>query len=348
MKIRLFRSPFEQINLFLPAVFLVASLYEFFSGYRNLWQYQDIMKYVQDLVFFNGLHVCLTFIFLVSTIAGRTTLVRFVDQAGKIGITKVAIVFVGSALIYYFVHSRYVDGDFGFVLFYLVLAALRRKHDLGQSKGLLRIANRQFIVNNPQFNSDKKFQIIQLIEHYAINTFYFTSLISVITYFDLGISFSTWVKPAFQVSFWSSILLAVTVTVCALASPSSLRFWKFAYSARFYLKVIGPFSAISAYAGASVHGTEYVFVTDKILHAEYKSNRLIPKLASLVTAIVIVLLGFAFIRYPELFLPSANKVFSVPLVSIAAGIILTHFYVDYLIFTPKHEFSKPLLKILSS
>lgn len=347
MKARLFRSPFEQLNLFLPFVFLLFCLTEIFSGNRELWQYRDFMKYVQDLIFFNGLHVCLTFIFLASTVSGRNVLELFFVQTGKLGVLKVLIVFFGSVFIYYFVHTRYTNTDAGFILFYLALAAVRRKHDLGQSKGLLRIANRKFVFNYPEYNNDKLFQKIQSFEHHCINIFYFTSLMSIISYFDFGINFGTWERSIFLISFWSSMALAAIITICALNSPSDLRFWKTIYSARFYLKALGPYSAIAAYLGASVHGIEYVFVTDKILHSEQSENKLIPKVGSILVVISIILFGFAFIRYPELFLPSANTDSFVPLVSFSAGIIITHFYVDYLIFTPKHDYSKPLLKILS-
>lgn len=305
------------------------------------------MKYVQDLIFFNGLHVCLTFIFLASTITGRNVLRSFLVETGNIGLLKVFIVFWGSVFIYYFVHTHYTNTDTGFILFYLALAAVRRKHDLGQSKGLLRITNRKFVFNNPDANENKLFQKIQKIEHHSINLFYFTSLAAILSYFDFGLQFGSWKSLIFLISFWSSIGLAAIVTVCALQSPIGLRFWKTIYSARFYLKALGPYSAIAAYLGASVHGLEYVFVTDKILNSEKNENQLIPKIGSVLMIIAIILLGFAFIRYPELFLPSANKDTFVPLVSLSAGIIITHFYVDYLIFTPQHEYAKPLLKILS-
>ena len=85
---RLFRTPFDQLNLAIPVVFLTIALAGYLSGSRSLWQYQDYLKYVQDIIFFNGLHVCLTFIFLGTTVSGREAVSLFIKNAGYFGIAQ--------------------------------------------------------------------------------------------------------------------------------------------------------------------------------------------------------------------------------------------------------------------
>lgn len=344
---RLFRTPFEQLNLAIPAVFLALALAEYFSGSRSLWQYQDFLKYMQDLIFFNGLHVCLTFVYLGATASGREAIGLFIKDAGRFGLARIGFVFIGSVAIYYLTHTYYRSGSTVFALFYIGLTAVRRRHDLGQSKGLLRIANREFIRQNPNSTEDTVFKRAQLFEHYLINSFYFTSLVSIITYFDYGVDLGAWSKPIFRISFTLSMLLAGGVSICALISPKGTRLWKFIYSLRFYLKAFGPFSAIAAYAGAAVHGTEYLFVTDKILKSERRQNRLLISISTLFATILSVFIAYALIRYPELFIPSISNRDALPLISVAFGIIITHFHLDHLIFTPKYQFARPLLKTLS-
>ncbi len=344
---RLFRSPFEQINLILPVILLGFAALEFFSGNRDLWRYSDFLKYIQDIVFFNGLHVCLTFIFIASTAAGRESYGLFIKKMGTFGLFRIGLVFFGSIFIYYYVHAVLPTGSVGQAAFYLGLAALRRKHDLGQSKGLLRIANKQLPANsNPEkwFN----FNRIQLFEHHLINTFYFTSLAAMITFFNYGVDMGSIGKTIFRISITASLLIAAAISFCAIMSPQGSRLWKLLYSARFYLKTFGPFSALAAYGGAAVHGTEYLFVTDKVIESERRNSRFFLKSPVFIGTLAIVFGTFAAIRYPEFFFPSMNKGDSAALTSIAAGIILTHFFVDFLIFTPKHEFARPLLKVLSS
>lgn len=344
---RLFRTPFDQLNLAIPVVFMAAALSEYLIGLRSLWQYHDLLKYMQDIIFFNGLHVCLTFVLLTSTDSGRETMELFIKRFGRLGIFRVALVFFGSSAIYYVLHQYYRTGAIPLAIFYLVLAALRRRHDLGQSKGLLRIANRDFIRSHPELANDKRFLLIQNCEHYFIKVFYFSSLISVITYFDYGIEMGPLKKPIFQASLGLSILLAIGLTVCGLLSPKGTRIWKSLYSVRFYLKAFGPFSAIAAYAGASVHGTEYVFVADKALATERKRGRVLVSLLTLSVIIASAFAAYTFFRYPELFLPSVTKRDTVPLLSVAFGFIITHYHLDHLIFTPKYEFARPMLKLIS-
>lgn len=344
---RLFRTPFDQLNLAIPVVFLTFAIAEYFSGSRSLWQYQTYLKYVQDIIFFNGLHVCLTFVYLGTTVSGRQAVSLFIKNAGYFGIARVGLVFFGSAGIYYFTHANYRNGTLAFALFYIALTALRRRHDLGQSKGLLRIANREFVRQNPYWDNDAGFRRIQQLEHYFIKAFYFTSLTSVITYFDYGIELGAWTKLTFKISLTLSMLLAAGVTACALLSPKGTRLWKFIYSTRFYIKAFGPFSAIAAYAGAAVHGAEYVFVTDKIVQSEKRQGRLLTSIFTLSSIILGAFLAFAFFRYPSFFIPSLSKQDKLPLLSLAVGIVITHYYLDHLIFTPKYQFARPLLKTLS-
>lgn len=343
---RLFRTPFEQFNLIFPVALLAFAVLEYFSGLRSLWRYSDFLKYIQDIIFFNGLHVCLTFIFIATTGAGRETYRLFFQKMGTFGLARIGLVFFGSIAVYYYVHTQLAFGSMGQAAFYLGLSALRRKHDLGQSKGLLRIANRQ--INDSGENRFLSFDRIQKAEHYLINTFYFTSLTAVITYFNYGIDLGPYAKPVFQISMTLSLLIAAAISLCAVLSPKGTRVWKLLFSARFYLKTFGPFSALAAYGGAAVHGTEYLFVTDKVISSERKQNRFYLSSAVFMGTIAIVFFSFVAIRYPEFFFPSMNKSHSVGLTAIAAGIILTHFFVDYLIFTPKHDFAKPLLKALSA
>lgn len=344
---RLFRTPFDQLNLAIPVVFLTIALAEYLSGSRSLWQYQDYLKYAQDIIFFNGLHVCLTFVFLGTTVSGREAVSLFIKNAGYFGMARIGLVFFGSITIYYFTHTHYRNGTLIFALFYIAITAVRRRHDLGQSKGLLRIANREFARQNPNWGDDARFHRVQLFEHYLINIFYFTSLISIVTYFDYGIELGAWTKITFKISITLSMLLAAGVTACALLSPKGTRLWKFIYSTRFYLKAFGPFSAIAAYAGAAVHGTEYVFVTDKIVQSEKRRQRLLTSMMALSVVVFSSFLGYALVRYPELLAPSLSKRDTVPLLSVAFGIIITHLHLDHLIFTPKYQFAKPLLKTLS-
>jgi hypothetical protein len=347
---RLFRSPFEQFNLYFPVALLGFALIEYTSGDRSLWRYADFLKYIQDIIFFNGLHVCLTFVFIATTAAGRETYQLFLKQMGALGVFRIAVVFWGSVAIYYYVHTEFMSGSIGQAAFYLGLAALRRKHDLGQSKGLLRIANRNFAAQDAAKSDSKfaNFDFIQKAEHYLINVFYFTSLTVVITYFNYGIDLGAYGKLAYQISITASLLIAGALSICALLSPQGTRWWKFLYSARFYLKTFGPFSALAAYGGAAVHGTEYLFVTDKVISSERKQNRFYISSSVFMGTIAIVFFSFAAIRYPEFFFPSMNKNHSTGLTAFAAGIILTHFFVDYLIFTPKNDFARPLLKALSA
>lgn len=343
---RLFRSPFEQINLILPVVLLAAALFEYILGNRGLWRYSDFLKYIQDIIFFNGLHVCLTFIFIAATATGRESYQLFLQKTGLPGLLRIGLVFVGSIVIYYIVHAHLPVGGAGQAAFYLGLAALRRKHDLGQSKGLLRIANRQLF--HSMSKQDQGFERIQKAEHYLIKTFYFTSLVVVLTYFNYGIDLGFYGKYAYYISITLSLAIASALTICAILSPKGARLWKVLFSARFFLKTFGPFSALAAYGGAAVHGTEYLFVTDKVIATERRERRFFLSSPIFMGTLAIVFGTFAAIRYPEFFFPSLNKDHSTALTAIAAGIILTHFYVDYLIFTPKHEFARPLLKILSS
>lgn len=344
---RLFRTPFDQLNLAIPVVFLTIAVFEYLSGSRSLWQYQNFLKYMQDIIFFNGLHVCLTFIYLATTASGREAVSLYAKQTGRIGIARIALVFFGSGYAYYAVHTTFASGTWVFALFYFALTAVRRRHDLGQSKGLLRIANREFIRKNSDWAHDKGFQRVQKFEHHLINIFYFTSLISVFTYFDYGVDLGTWSKLTFQISLTISALLALGITGCALMSPKGTKLWKFLYSIRFYLKMFGPFSAIAAYAGAAVHGTEYVFVTDKIVQSEKRQQRLLPSLKVFSFIVLGAFLAYGFFRYPDLFMPSMGRRDAVPIVSVAFAVIITHFHLDHLIFTPKYEFAKPLLRTLS-
>lgn len=344
---RLFGTPFDQLNLAIPVVFLTIAIAEYFSASRALWQYQTYLRYVQDIIFFNGLHVCLTFVYLGTTVSGREAVSLFIKKAGYFGIARIGLVFFGSIAIYYFTHTYYQNGTLAFALFYIAVTAVRRRHDLGQSKGLLRIANREFVRQNPNWGDNARFHRVQLFEHYLINIFYFTSLISIVTYFDYGIELGAWTKITFKISITLSMLLAAGVTACALLSPKGTRLWKFIYSTRFYLKAFAPFSAIAAYAGGAVHGTEYVFVTDKIVQSEKRRQRLLTSMMALSVVVFSSFLGYTLVRYPELLAPSLSKRDAVPLVSVAFGIIITHFHLDHLIFTQEYQLAKPLLKTLS-
>jgi len=344
---RLFRSPFEQINLFLPVVLLSASLFEYFSGFRKLWEYENIMKYVQDLIFFNGLHVCLTFVFLFMTRTGFRVTKEFYSTFGKEGFLKILFVFCVTSFSFYLVHVFASSTSLIFILFYVGFTFFRRKHDLGQSKGLLRIMNLKHSREFSDSHQSQSFSIIQKLEHILINLFFYSSLVAILAFFNLADFLGGWKSQVFWSSFVLSLAICFTLSILAILSPNGLRLWKLLYSFRFYIKVLSPFSAISAYAGAAVHGTEYICVTDKILTAEQKDQNLRIKFSEIIYLILTVFVVFSFFRFPELYVDALSETYTAAIISIAVGIIFSHYYVDYLIFTPKHQFAKPLLKILS-
>ncbi len=351
-QLRLFRTPFESLNLYFPILLLILSASEIFWGTRLFWSYGNVLQYIQDIIFFNALHICFTFLLLIFPLAGQAAFQNFVSTLGAWGLARVAFVFLGTTL-GYFMFSHFLDPQSGWQF---ILAAVftftRRHHDLSQSKGLLRIFNNHVAKSGISISEKQHLKKIQQWETQFIRVFYWASCISTLSFFNVTLIGPKIGPIVFKSSFAIAIGCILGLIICGLQSPRVGSLWKFLYSLRFITKIIGPFSAISAYAGASVHGVEYFCVTDKILEQDKMRNQRSIKNAVLFGfCLFAILIPFALIRYPLVLLPSLNavsdKLWIDLLLGLAAGAIFTHYFLDHLLFTPHYTFAKPLLTTLS-
>lgn len=353
-QIRIFRGPMEYINLLFPTILLALAIAEMMSGYVVFWSYSSLIKFVQDILFFNGLHICFTYILAFCTPAGRSATSQFIHEFGAKGLLRIGMVFSGSILIYFYFHQFVEPSSLWQIFFYLPLLMARRKHDLGQSKGLLRIANLQVQKRLTESNVISKFQLIQKWEHHILNIFYWTSTTAVFTFFYYKSTFGKIGQFIFWLTFCVSITLALAISACALMSPQGSRYWKLLFSARFFTKVLSPYSALVSFGGASVHGIEYICVTDKILRNQRRENKKFVWLSPPVISVLLMLtlIPYAMLHYPDFFLPSLvgennDSTLYSAFVSVALGLTMTHYFLDHLLFTPKYKFAHPLLKALS-
>ena len=352
-QIQLFRKPMEYVNLLFPVILLFFAVSEMLSGRLYLSSYSGLISFMQDVIFFNGLHICFTYIVIFCTPAGRSAAFHYFQEFGKKGLLRIALVFFGSVLMYFYFNQFVQPSSLWQLFFYVPLLFARRKHDLGQSKGLLRIANLQTQKNLKESAAVSKFLLIQKWEHRLIGVFFWTSTIAVFTFFNYKSSLGSIGLYLFWVTFPLSIAIALGLSACALMSPVGTRRWKLLFSARFYTKVLSPYSTLLTFGGASVHGIEYFCVTDKIIRHQRKEKKTHILLSPIVfsSLLFVTLLGYAVLYYPKFYLPSSlaegeTSALYAALVSIALGLTVTHYFLDHLLFTPKYKFAIPLLKAL--
>lgn len=341
-RFRLFREPFDSLNLSVPILLLLGALTEilFFRG--GLTAYSNHIQFLQDFVFFSQLHPAMTYVLLASTVSGRQICQDFLVKFGWGGVARLAFVFTGSAFGYFLLARNVEPQHILYSLFALTFIGARDHHKISQIKGLIRIANAH--PKEPE-TSDW----IKRWEPRLIMTFLLPSVAVQFVFFDKSLPWGDWQQPVFKGVFIFSVIFATGLVLLGLISPSRIRAWKAAFSLRHFCKILSPYSVLANFGSGAVHGVEYLGVVDSIVEQDRRKSR------SMVSVLFVVLFGLIMIPYavmtrPEFFLghDTVDKLYVDILLSLAVGFGWTHFLMDHFLFSPKYGIGLPFLKSIDS
>jgi hypothetical protein len=303
--------------------------------------HREALRWMQDILFLNYLHIGMSILFLWGSRPGRQAWEEFKNRGFLRGFGTLLFVFVGATWVSYeFTFGQSSTAQSPVLIFTLGLFTLRRHHELGQSKGLLRVLNMYATDFSKKIYDQERWWIRNLMLSQIL-------LFAALIWPPFGFNFHL------KAAAWVGILISVTgLYRCTFQSAEMIRGQKALFNLRFAVKSFLPFSAVASSAGGSIHGVEYLSVTGRLLQP---SQRLQVRhyVISLVAMGLFILLALLILRFPESFgTPNAQISPQLSLrefmLSLAAGLAITHYAFDHYFFTPAYTQAAPLLSALTS
>ncbi|HRK07405.1 MAG TPA: hypothetical protein PLZ57_06520 [Pseudobdellovibrionaceae bacterium] len=336
-------SFWDKLNLFFPALLILLSILEIVILGRALQtaDHREALRWMQDILFLNYLHIGMSLLFLWGSQSGRQAWNEFKKRGFLRGVGTLLFVFVGATWVSYeFTFGQSAAAQWPALIFTLGLFTLRRHHELGQSKGLLRVLN----MRAPEFSKRTYDR-----ERWWIRNLMLSQILLFAALIWPPFGFNYHVKAA----AWVGILVCVAgLYRCTFQSADMIQGQKALFNLRFAVKSFLPFSAVASSAGGSIHGVEYLSVTGKLLHPS-QQVKVRHYVISLLALGLFILLALMILRFPESFgIPDLRISTQIGLrellLSTAAGLAITHYAFDHYFFTPAYAQATPLLSVLTS
>lgn len=335
-------SIWDKLNLLFPAALILMSILEIVLLGRALQStdHREALRWMQDILFLNYLHIGMSILFLWGSRPGRQAWNEFKNRGFRRGVGTLLFVFAGATWVSYeFTFGLPAKAQWPTLLFTLGLFTLRRHHELGQSKGLLRALN----MRAPEFPKMTYDQERWWIRNLMISQIL---LFAALIWPPFGFNFHL------KVVAWIGILLSVAgIYLCTFRTSEVIRGPKALFNLRFAIKGLLPFSAVASAAGGSIHGIEYLSVTGKLLHPSQQIQ--IRNFAMTLAALgFLIFMALMMLRFPgEFGIPnwqiSKNLNLREVMLSTAAGLAITHYAFDHYFFTPAYTQATPLLSTLT-
>ncbi len=326
----LFNKKLELINFLIPVIFLFCSLSDLYYGYRYLPAEKVYLRILCQIFLFNGIHVVFTFFFICFSAEFKAFIVEESRLTNSHIIKKWCFVFgvfsffsilLGSFLFFSKSNSNYLlyFGIYQMLFFYYSFY-----HGAGQSHGLSMLYTMHFQskTNQPRSVISAKFEKT-IKSHIVI-------CITVLTALVLFKRYDYCIKGAFI--FFISILVHLLIILYLIYKDSAHLFKiKLIHFARYLLYPLSFLSPMAAAGLSSVHGMEYVMISEKIFKKGVFKIKWNQVFIVLVCAVYIVfeitsVLGGLFAIETASTWP--NKRFFLISFTILNAVTLTHYYID--------------------
>lgn len=330
--------------LIVPIFILIFSLF-FLKINRSTENFQAIFKYshlMADYLFFNTLHIPLPFllVFFVpefrkwSKIKGISGPFSFWGNSTVIFGISFIFLYLGSGIIREFA----VNDEFFFIAMCLRLFLIGF-HAAGQSMGISLLLNRYT-------NLEKSIGFVRLNKIRIFEKILIWSLVilmlaaSVVGFKHVQILTPHSIQDSIRIFLFIMVIIIVSLLVLyPLFFPKNIRWIKFIFHLRYLFYILDFFTPLSLIGHWCAHGTEYLFITKKVI-ANNASN--LPKRFWKFSLLVIVAWGvFVFARTIELF--NFQKSWLHLYLSIAWAGDLTHYWADRVIYRMKNQETRELI-----
>lgn len=249
---------------------------------------------------------------------------------------KIFLGTISTTIIIFIMFSRKFSVNIHTIIEALVFFILPIHHSISQSMGLsfmYTAAIPDESAKNFFFRREKILSISLIV----------STALSIILYFNL---------PHFFQKYGHFFIITIslfTLLLIFFSSPFTNYFHKekFLFSMRYLLFPLSFYSPFAIFAGKAVHGLEYYFVTDKILH---RSDKLLRLQTSLFFLVAVIILTVFRTYYMQSFDPTIKEnIFLRILASLSVAFTLLHYYLDRILFQMKKPINKEttgsLLKI---
>ncbi len=331
-------------------IFTFIQLYDVYFLNLNNSNRNLILSVLSNFVFFNYLHVPLTFL-----------MIAFLPQFQKWSKTDKSsgpFPFWVNAIFIYLFFFLLVFLSGGFILSYsygllffavalIIRIYLGALHNLGQVYGLSVILNTNYITLNA--GSPSRFDKLRNSE--KIHIYIYTCIIVAL---QLVFAFSIFGDPNayYPKSIWFLSLVGISlITIMSLFCtclyyPKEMRQAKILLYLRLLLWPFEPISSVAFFARRANHGIEYMCVSTHMIQKEKFSNKKIVIFFSIYGLVIVVWLFFflAELNLPknDLSLDYFFKPFSLwqLFFSMRWAVDLTHYWTDSVIFKMKNEVTR--------
>jgi hypothetical protein len=268
----------------------------------------------QQVVFLNGTHILFTYIFIGFTSAGRSWVRDHLIAFGSIRFVSRFLLVLGGAFIISFAGKTYLAGYPVMKYVFIFLQILVIHHGFTQSKGI-------WMLMNPD---QQKIDFIRSVSHFAFGSF---------SALWIGLRLELISQRSFLYIF---LIISMILLYRFIKGPLNGRDNNL-FSVRFFIPFLFPFSDLSNYGQASVHGTEYAAVV-----ARQSRNAGVGFLRII---LVFIILSFVFVAMS--FPAQASQLLGVQLVypyrqfieAMLYSLLLGHYFLDHFLYSRRYDAS---------